>query len=180
MKPIAVCALVLSSFGVLASPLQAQDFVSVYQVMDDMVDTPYECADYDPATDSCSSVSLMYAEEGILYNTAWFALPNPGGIPWVFQAHSEYETVMGWGCTTSWQGPGVTYSSGGQPDLGETYARQIQAQLAQAADRDEPCAGYYPTAPGQYQVRFRHRIGDPAPRAAISVRFFAMPKPVRP
>ena len=62
-----------------------------------MIETPYECADYDPDTDSCSGVSLMYSEEGIIYNTAWFALPNSNGFPWVFEALSEYEFLFGWG-----------------------------------------------------------------------------------
>ncbi|NIZ15547.1 hypothetical protein [Phaeobacter sp. HF9A] len=160
---------------------QAHGFVSVLQILDDMVNTPYECADYDPATDSCSGVSLMYSEEGILYNTNWFALPNPGGAPWVFEAFSEYELNMGWGCPPyDSTGPGISYSSGGQPELGAAYAQQLQAQVATNYDPFEPCAGYYPVAPGVYDVEFRHGNGDLADRPRIRVQFFASPKSVRP
>jgi len=54
--------------------------------MDDMIDTPYECAGYAPVSDSCSGLSLMSSQEGILCNTAWFAMANPDGAPWVFEA----------------------------------------------------------------------------------------------
>ncbi|WP_417816717.1 hypothetical protein [Tritonibacter scottomollicae] len=175
------CAL-LATAGVWVSSMgHAQGFVSVLQVMDDMIDTPYECADYDPVTDSCSGVSLMYSEEGIIYNAAWFALPDANGDPWVFEAFSEYEFLFGWGCPPSQgQGAGISYKSGGTPELGAQYAEQIEAQVAASFDPFAPCAGYYPAGPRQYVVEFRHRNGELADQASIRVQFFAEPKTVRP
>ncbi len=180
MPYFAPAAITFALTGLLATSVAAGDFVPVGQVIRDMRDTPYECADYDPATDSCSSVSIMRWEEVYLLNTSWFALPNSGGVPWVFEVDTDYEVVMGWGCRGNASAVAVAYSSGGQPELGETYAQQIRAQLVAGADPDEPCAGYYQTGPGRYRLEFRHYTGERAQQAATEVQFFAAPKAVRP
>lgn len=165
-----------------AAMAQAHGFESVYNVIDSVVEAPYECADYDPASDSCSGVSLMYSEEGILYNTSWFAMPNPtGGAPYVFETFQEYEVRMGWGCPLAGDSaPGIRYSSGGEPSLGEAYAQQLQAQLNANWDFYQPCAAYYPTGFRQYEVEFRYPNGDYAEQPNTAVRFFDAPKPIRP
>ena len=180
MNAVSFVAVTLVVAGGLAVPLRAAEFSPVGEVLQAMRNTPYECTDYDRASDSCSSVSLMTEEESSLLNTSWFALPNPGGSPWVFEIYTDYEIVMGWGCIGNSQGVAVAYSSGGQPELGETYAQQIRAQLVEAMDPDEPCAGYHPTGPQQYRVEFRHYDGTRAMRKPVTVDFFATPKSVRP
>ncbi len=172
---IALCA---ASF---ASDVAAHGFESVFNVIDSVVEAPYECADYDPATDSCSGVSLMYSEEGILYNTNWFAMPNPGGVPYVFETFQEYEVRMGWGCPLAGDSaPGIRFSSGGQPGMGEAYAQQLQAQLNANWDSWQPCAAYYPTGFRQYEVEFRYPNGDLAEQPNVTVHFFDTPQPIRP
>ena len=165
----------------LATGAAAHGFDSVFNVLDSVVEAPYECADYDPATDSCSGVSLMYSEEGILYNNSWFAMPNPGGVPYVFETFQEYEVRMGWGCPLAGDSaPGIRYSSGGQPGMGEAYAQQLQAQLNANWDSWQPCAAYYPIGFRQYEVEFRYPNGDRAEQPNVTVHFFDTPKPIRP
>jgi hypothetical protein len=173
----AVCAISVGS----ALPLQAESFVSVLQVIEEMGETPYECDGYDPATQSCSGLSYMRTEEGIIYNASWFAIENPAGEPWVFLASSEYEFLFGWGCPSNWgQAPTIRYVDGGDPDLGPQYAELIQSQLNESYDPDAPCAGYYPDGPQRYRIEYRYRNGELAERPDSHVRFFFEPKELRP
>ena len=166
-----VAALVLSA---CAAPVPTDPrFVPIRQLLAETEATPYECAEYDRVSRTCSSISRMRAEGDLLVSEGSFLLQRQPRL--TADARVTFRIENGQAC-------------GNLGDM-EMDFREVDDPRAEAQFTDimkeglrglgEVCVAYYKLGEGRYVSQVRDLQGRELPDGQERVTFFAQPPRLR-
>lgn len=167
-------AVLLSLLAACGTALPEGEPVPLEKVLLDTRLAPWECADYDPASDSCTILALREVRGGRLFYDARGLMEGPEGQPMTMRMKVDF-AIEGDRFCGDMREAEIRFEGDLSPGTRGLMEELLLAELLQSG---EMCNLYYRDAEGYLGVT-TDRAGQVLPDGVERLHFFSAPKRLR-